>query len=96
MTPEAWIRLCCEQPADRMGLAGRKGRIAEGYDADLVLFDPDAEGTTLPVDSDASLWSGDQWRGAVQSVWRRGVRVVAEGQLIDEVGSGEFIPRRFS
>lgn len=96
LEPADWVRLCCEKPAALMGLLGRKGRVAEGYDADLVLFDPDAEGTTLPINGEASLWSGDQWRGAIRSVWRRGEMVVADGQLATDQSPGEFVPRRFS
>jgi allantoinase len=37
-----------EAPARLAGLAGRKGRIAPGYDADLVLWDPDGEQVVAP------------------------------------------------
>lgn len=96
LEPEDWVRLCCEQPALRMGLGHRKGRIAVGLDADLVLFDPDALGTVLPRDERASLWSGEHWRGAVNSVWRRGRRVVVDGELSDDLGRGIYLPRSFS
>ena len=41
MSPARWIETCCARPAEMMGLAGRKGRLAPGFDADIVLFDPD-------------------------------------------------------
>ena len=94
LSPESWIRLCCEQPAAMMGLAGRKGRVAEGYDADLVLFDPEATRTALPFNADSSLWTGDDWRGAVKDVWRRGARVVAHGRLVDDPDAGTFLHRK--
>ena len=96
LEPEDWVRLCCEQPAVHMGLGHRKGRIAAGLDADLVLFDPDAMGTVLPPDGRPSLWSGERWRGEVRSVWRRGLRVVEDGTLVDEPGAGIYLPRSFS
>lgn len=98
LTPERWVQVCCEAPAGRLGLAGRKGRVAAGYDADLVLFDPAACGTHLPVDGhpDPSLWTGDDWRGRVVDVWRRGEQVVHNGCLSTNIGPGHFLPRRLS
>jgi len=96
LTPVQWIRLCCEAPADLMGLAGRKGRVAPGHDADLVLFDPEAADTRLPVNADASLWAGDDWRGAVKAVWRRGEVVVVDGRLADDPAGGIYLPRRLA
>jgi len=46
LTAMEWVELCCTEPAERMGLGGIKGDIAPGYDADLVLFDPDIEAIT--------------------------------------------------
>jgi allantoinase len=42
------VRWMSEAPARLVGLEGRKGRIAPGYDADLVLWDPDAEQIVEP------------------------------------------------
>ncbi len=96
LEPEDWVRLCCERPAGRMGLGHRKGRVAAGLDADLVLFDPDALGVVLPRDGGPSLWAGERWRGEVRSVWRRGRRVVIDGALSDDPGQGIYLPRSFS
>ncbi|MDO9170881.1 MAG: amidohydrolase family protein [bacterium] len=98
LTPERWVRVCCEAPAGRLGLAGRKGRVAAGYDADLVLFDPEATGTHLPIDGhpDPSLWTGDDWCGRIVDVWRRGEQVVRDGKLVPGVSAGVFLPRHLS
>ena len=64
-------------PARLAGLGGRKGRIAEGFDADLVFFDPDGE---LTVRADALLhrhpvtpYLGARLRGTVERTYLRGV-----------------------
>lgn len=46
LTAMEWVELCCTEPADRCGLSGIKGDLAPGYDADIVLFDPDIEAIT--------------------------------------------------
>ena len=93
ITPEQWVRLCCESPAELMGLGGRKGRIEPGYDADLVLFDPEAIGTVLPRIESASLWAGSDWRGEVRDVWLRGEPAVTDGIIAQDAGTGKFLER---
>ncbi len=97
LSPAAWVRTCCERPAVLAGLGHRKGRVAPGLDADLVLFDPEASGTRLPIGPghpQARLWDGADWRGAVRQVYRRGVPVVRPGVRSLEQGHGEFLTRR--
>jgi dihydropyrimidinase len=99
LTPERWIRVCCERPAELMGLGRRKGRIAPGFDADLVLFDPQAEQIWQPLgasDPQSSLYAGTRVTGAVRRVWLRGRLVVDGGRLIPGAASGCFLPRRFT
>jgi len=93
ITPEQWVRLCCESPARLMGLGSRKGRISEGFDADLVLFDHDAIGTVLPRTESASLWAGSDWRGEVRDVWLRGEATVIDGIIAQDAGAGKFLER---
>ncbi len=96
IAPEVWVRACCERPAAVMGLAPRKGRIAVGADADLVLFDPGAKGTRLPIgpgDPTARLWTGTHWQGAVRQVLRRGVSVVRPGMRSVDSSRGTFLAR---
>lgn len=93
-----WVRVCCERPAELMGLAGCKGRIAPGHDADLVLFDPEAEGFWQPLgasDPASNLYAGTPVRGAVCKVWRRGELVVSGGNLQGGLVPGRFLERRF-
>jgi allantoinase len=74
------------QPASLAGLASRKGRIATGCDADLVVWDPDAE---FLVDADRlqhrhklTPYAGRRLRGRVVTTYVRGERVWDEGHLV--------------
>jgi allantoinase len=72
-------------PAALCGLAGRKGTIAAGADADLTVWDPDAVFTVdaerLQQRHKITPYAGRQLRGAVHSTVLRGVRVWHEGRL---------------
>ncbi len=75
------------QPAKLAGLEGRKGAIAAGYDADLVVFDPDAEFVLSTADlhyrHPVSPYLGEQLRGRVKATFVRGVAVFKDGSFPD-------------
>lgn len=78
-------RLMAEKPAQLAQLAGRKGQLAAGYDADLVIFDPEA---TIEVTEEAlhtrhrvSPYIGEKLLGKVVSTWVRGAPVFEEGRF---------------
>jgi allantoinase len=75
------------QPAKLAGLEGRKGAIAAGYDADLVVFDPDAEFTLSTADlhyrHPVSPYLGERLQGRVQATFVRGVAVFKDGAFPD-------------
>jgi len=99
MTPARWVEACCTRPAEIMGLAGRKGKLAPGYDADIVLFDPAPEYRWKPLaqsDVSGSLWAGLPVRGRVRDVWLRGHQVVTDGRLSLDQPGGDFLPRTLS
>jgi allantoinase len=77
------VRWMTEQPAKLAGFAGRKGRIAPGYDADLVVFDPDAEFVVTEEDlhfrHPCSPYLGEPLKGKVQSTLLRGEVVYQRG-----------------
>jgi dihydroorotase (multifunctional complex type) len=91
------VRLTSSGPAAILGLA-RKGRIAPGYDADLVLVDPEAHWTI----GEEKLWTKCGWtpfagwqvKGRVERVFLRGRLAYAHGQVLVEPGYGRPVEIR--
>jgi dihydropyrimidinase len=91
------VQLLSTNPARYFGLYPRKGTIAVGSDADLVVFDPERKVTisaaTHHSRSDYNLFEGTEVTGAPQVVLLRG-RVLVDGdELVAQPGVGEFIRR---
>lgn len=81
------------KPAALAGIDHRKGAIAEGYDADFVVFDPDAE---IEVTTEAlhtrhliSPYLGEKLHGRVITTWLRGQQVFADGSFTVSCGGSE-------
>ncbi len=76
----------CSAPAKLVGFEQRKGRIAAGYDADLIFFDPDQEFEVTPGElrhrHKVSPYIGQRLRGVVQTTFVRGQKVYHEGSLV--------------
>ncbi|HUG85726.1 MAG TPA: dihydropyrimidinase [Euzebya sp.] len=75
-----WVETCATTPARMFGLYPRKGVIAPGSDADIVLYDPSRQ-HTISVDShhmnvDYSAYEGFSITGGVDAVWSRGTKVI--------------------
>ncbi|MGW4489830.1 dihydroorotase [Amycolatopsis sp. NPDC004368] len=95
---ERLVHVLCTGPADAFG-HHRKGRIAPGADADLVLWDPDArwvaDESSFADGTSISPYTGTAVRGRIRSVWARGRELVHEGEF---TGTGEpgrqLIPER--
>lgn len=89
----AW-RLAAK-PADRFGLSSRKGRIASGADADIVLFDPSRVWTLEPrsvrTRSGLTPYVGRSFTGAVRRTLVRGTTVYLDGEFPAAPGHGRFI-----
>ena len=91
------VELLSTNPSKYFGLYPRKGTIAVGSDADLVVFDPERKVTisaaTHHSKSDYNIFEGTEVTGAPQVVLLRG-RVLVEGdELVGQPGFGEFIRR---
>lgn len=87
-----WVRLCCTAPAQRLGLA-TKGHIGVGYDADLVIFNPQKKLTlsthTLHETADWTPYDGLTLTGWPETTLCRGQVVVEEGEFVGQ--NGRFI-----
>jgi dihydropyrimidinase len=94
-----WIEICCTTPAKTFGMFPRKGTIAVGSDADIVVFNPNRK-EKISVDNhfthhmrvDYSAYEGFEIQGWSEQVLSRGRLVVDDGQLKTQ-GGGNFIKR---
>jgi allantoinase len=75
-----------QKPAELAGLQGRKGKIAAGYDADLVVFDPDEErileADDLHTRHPMSPYIGERLFGTVTATYLRGAPVFERGKFV--------------
>ena len=79
------------------GLYPRKGLLAPGSDADVVLYDPTATQTissaTHHMSVDYSAYEGQAITGQVDTVLSRGRTVIESRRYVGEKGHGRFLPR---
>ncbi len=92
------VALGSTNPARIFGLYPRKGTVAVGSDADLVLWDPTASGTrsarTHHSRADRNIFEGFRTRGAPTHVVVNGRVQFADGRLMVERGAGRLLTRR--
>jgi dihydropyrimidinase len=91
------VEVLSHRPAFLAGLAGRKGTIAVGYDADLVVFDPElrrpVRSSDLVSNADHDPFDGWSVTGWPVTVLCRGRVVHRDGERIDAAGHGRWLPR---
>jgi dihydropyrimidinase len=92
-----FVELTSTSPAKIFGLFPRKGTIAPGSDADIVVFDPNRTITlaarTLHMNCDYNPYEGRQVTGATDTVLSRGSVVIEDGVFVGRKGAGSFLKR---
>jgi dihydropyrimidinase len=92
-----FVELTSTAAARMFGIFPKKGTIAVGSDADIVVFDPERE-QTIGVKShhmnvDYSAYEGKRIRGVVETVLSRGKVVIDKGKYTGKQGDGKFLKR---
>lgn len=92
-----FVDVVATRPAKMFGLYPRKGTIAPGSDADIVVFDPNHErvisAETHHMNVDYSCYEGMTVRGLPETVIQRGRVLVEGGEYHGKPGQGRFLPR---
>ncbi len=96
MSVERWVEVCCSAPARIFGLAGRKGTLEVGADADAVLFDPAVDVTLtramLHENCDYTPYEGVRLAGYPSLTMLRGKVIAEDGQFVG-AAEGRFLAR---
>ena len=98
ITLERWVEITATTPARMFGLYPRKGMIAPGSDADVVIYDP-AGRTEIGIDKkhhmnmDHAAWEGFDIDGHVDTVLSRGKVVIDNDQYLGSKGHGHYLKR---
>jgi dihydropyrimidinase len=97
ITLNRFVELTSTSPARIFGLFPRKGTIAPGSDADVVVFDPNRTFTmsakTLHMKVDYNPYEGRKVTGATDTVLSRGRLVIENGTFVGRAGQGSFLKR---
>jgi dihydropyrimidinase len=96
-SPNRFVQLVSTAPAKLFGLYPRKGTVAVGSDADLIVFDPNDEQLisvkTHHMRVDYSMFEGTRVKGATKTVLSRGRTIIDNGRFTGKAGAGEFLKR---
>jgi dihydropyrimidinase len=92
-----FVEITATAPARIFGMYPKKGTVAAGSDADLVVWDPKAEHTisakTHNMRCDYSMFEGFRVRGNAKQVYSRGELIVEDGKYLGKVGRGAYLRR---
>jgi dihydropyrimidinase len=94
---ERWVEITSTSAARIFGLAGVKGAVAPGCDADMVIYDPDKKhvlsASTHHMNVDYSCYEGMEIQGHSDIVMSRGKVIVDDGEWLGDMGHGRFLKR---
>jgi dihydropyrimidinase len=97
LSPSRWVELVATNPAKMFGLYPRKGTIAPGFDADIVVFDPNRQrvisAESHHMNVDYSCYEGMTVWGVPEIVMQRGNVLVENDEWFGTEGGGSFVPR---
>jgi dihydropyrimidinase len=97
ITLNRYVEITSTSPAKIFGLFPKKGTIAVGSDADLVIFDPNGTTTwsaaTHHMNVDYNPYEGRTCKGAVETVMSRGEVIVEKGKFVGRPGRGQYQAR---
>src|SRR6188768_1903275 len=92
-----FVELTSTSPAKIFGLFPRKGTIAPGSDADIVIFDPNRKMTlsarTHHMRVDYNPYEGREVTGVTDTVLSRGTVIIDNGRFVGRAGAGNFLKR---
>jgi dihydropyrimidinase len=95
---QRWVDVCCTRPALVFGMA-RKGQLAPGYDADIVMFDPNKTLTLSPETLHSPIgfcsYQGITVKGFPVATISRGQVIVQDGRYVGHPGHGRYIARGY-
>jgi dihydropyrimidinase len=95
LSAERLVAVAAENPAKIFGLWGRKGGLEPGFDADVVVWNPEAKrtisATTQALDTDYNPYEGFAVQGAPDVVTVRGEVMVRDGQFVGPPGQGRLV-----
>ena len=98
ITMNQFVRLVSTRPAELFGLAHHKGRIEQGYDADIVIWNPESESRISAnhhfQKCDSDIFEGFQIRGKPETVVVNGQIVFRDGKFRMKDLKGRYLPGR--
>jgi len=99
ITENLMVAVLAANQARVHGLAGRKGAIAPGADADLVVWDPELTHTATQANRhgnvDYTPYEGMEFHGGPAAVYVRGTLAYADGEVLSPPGTGRMVARAF-